>query len=89
MNFKNIYRKAFIAAAALAPAAVFAEGTDGGTGDTSLLTDMLSEVKEAMLAALEAAGPVVTGVIVAGLGLWIAIALVGVLKRAFGAGKGR
>lgn len=89
MNFKNIYRKAFIAAATLAPAAVFAEETSGSGTDDTLLTSMLTSIQTAMTDALEAAGPVVTGVIVAGLGLWIAIALVGVLKRAFGAGKGR
>lgn len=89
MNFKNLYRKAFIASVALSPAALLAEETGGSTTGSTFLVDLLSDVKGDMVDALEAAGPYITGVITAGLAIWISIALVGVLKRAFGAGKGR
>lgn len=65
-----------------------AEEISGGGSDT-IATDILDQAQGALEAIITAAGPVVTSVIVAGLGLWGAIAIVGVVKRAFNSGKGR
>lgn len=75
---------------ALSALPVLAEETSGsGTSDGSLAEGVLADAQGALEGILTSAGPVVSAVIVAGLGLWGAIAIVGVVKRAFNSGKGR
>ena len=74
---------------ALSALPVLADGTSGGTSSSTVAEDILDQAQGALEAIITAAGPVVSAVIVAGLGLWGAIAIVGVVKRAFNSGKGR
>lgn len=73
---------------ALTALPALAEETSGGTSST-IAEDVLDGASEALQAILIAAGPVISTVVIAGLGLWGAIAIVGVVKRAFNSGKGR
>lgn len=80
--------------AATAPMALLAEGGTSGSGTSSIVsmsdvTDIFTNAQEDMTSLLSAAIPVVVAFVGGGLIIWGAIALVGVLKRAFGAGKGR
>lgn len=77
-----------LAAGAAVPCSVFADTvtpivTQAQVGEifTNAQTDMTSLITAAM--------PVVVAFVGGGLVIWGAIALVGVIKRAFGAGKGR
>lgn len=58
--------------------------------ETENVADQVIEGSQnALEAVITAVGPAVVAVVVAGLGLWGAIAIVGLIKRAFNAGKGR
>ena len=73
---------------ALTALPALAEETSGGTS-SPVAEDVLDGASSALQAIITAAGPVITTVVIAGLGLWGAIAIVGVVKRAFNSGKGR
>lgn len=73
--------------AATAPMALLAEGENIVT--VADVTDIFTNAQADMTSLLSAAIPVVIAFVGGGLVIWGAIALVGVLKRAFGAGKGR
>lgn len=77
--------------AATAPMALLAEDstTSSGIVSTSDVTSIFTQAQTDMTSLLDAAIPVVCAFVGGGLIIWGAIALVGVLKRAFGAGKGR
>ena len=83
-------KKLMCSAGALALTALpaLAEETSGGTSST-VAENVLDGASSALQAIITSAGPVITTVVVAGLGLWGAIAIVGVVKRAFNSGKGR
>ena len=77
--------------AATAPMALLADDSTTASGivSTSDVTGIFTQAQTDMSSLLEAAIPVVCTFVGGGLIIWGAIALVGVLKRAFGAGKGR
>ena len=84
-------KKLMYAAGAFALSAlpVLAEETGGSSTTGTTADGILTEAQGVLEAIIASAGPVVSAVIVAGLGLWGAIAIVGVVKRAFNSGKGR
>lgn len=51
--------------------------------------DIFTQAQTNMTTLVSNALPVIIAFVVGGLTIWAAIALIGVLKRAFGAGKGR
>ena len=81
--------------ASVASLATFAEETSGGsttsTGIVSVqdVTDIFSNAQTSMTSLIDAALPVIIAFVGGGLIIWGALALVSLLKRGFGAGKGR
>lgn len=71
----------------------FAEGSAPSAGPEaysgSVAETVVNNASTTLINFIEGAGVVVAAVIVAGLAIWGAIALVGILKRAFQTGKGR
>lgn len=89
----NMKKFALALGGALASVASFAEET-GGSADTSLVpvadvSGIFTQAQTAMGSLLDAALPVVIAFVVGGLTIWGALALVSLIKRGFGAGKGR
>lgn len=70
-----------------APFALLAEETSGSGADTA--TTVIENAQNSLEGILTTAGGAVAALVAAGLAIWGAIAIVGVLKRAFSAGKGR
>lgn len=54
-----------------------------------IVQDIVTQSQSSLSSMLETVGPAVVAIVVAGLAIWGGIALVGVIKRAFNAGKGR
>lgn len=84
-------KKLFVALASVGSSVVaLAEGT---AAETIVGTDDVTGIFEAaqtnMEALIDAALPVAIAFVGGGLVIWGALALVSILKRAFGAGKGR
>lgn len=79
-----------LAAVAAAPLSLLAEGgTSTPIVSTADLQGIFTNAQTDMTALITAAMPVIVAFVGGGLVIWGAIALVGVIKRAFGAGKGR
>lgn len=75
-------KKILLSLAAVGPAVcAFAEETSSSA--------IVTEAQSTLAGLLEQVSGVVGGLVTAGLVIWGGIALVGVLKRAFSAGKGR
>lgn len=75
---------------ALASVLAFAEESSGSDiVSVSDMTDMFTTAQSNMSSLIDAAIPVAISFVVGGLVIWGAIALVGILKRAFTSGKGR
>lgn len=68
---------------------VLAAGESNGTNVVQNVTSAANAVSGAVGDAANAAAPVIVTVIGIGVALWIIPTIVGVVKRAFGAGKGR
>lgn len=81
---KNISRLALAVPALCACGSALA----AGEGDT-VASSVIDQAQSSLEGILTSAGSAVTALVVAGLAIWGAIAIVGVLKRAFSAGKGR
>lgn len=90
---KKIFNKLFALGAVMSSGVALAEETSGSSSTAIIgvedMTDMFSTAQQNMTSLLDAAIPVAVSFVVGGLVIWGAIALVGVLKRAFSAGKGR
>ena len=81
-----------LAFAATSPLALLAEETGSGTSDVTasgLAEGLVSAAGESLTGMLDTVAPVIVTVVVAGLAIWGGIALVGMIKRGFNAGKGR
>ena len=81
-----------LAVAATSPLALLAEETSGsgsGDGAIGMAGNVISGASDALTGMLDTAAPVIVTVIIAGLSIWGGIALVGLIKRGFNAGKGR
>lgn len=94
---KNKWQKALVfAGMAMTSVMAFAEGADTSVDadailgyDNAKITDLFTGVKEQFSGLIEAALPYITAFVVAGLVIWGALALIGIMKRAFGSGRGR
>lgn len=82
-------RKLVALVAGLSSAALFAAGEDNATNVFENVQSAANAVKDGVGNAANAAAPVIVTVIGIGVALWIIPTIVGVVKRAFGAGKGR
>lgn len=80
-KMKKILPAALVAASSLG---LFA--ADGGM-DTTQATTMMTQIKTGLEAILTAAGPIVTALILSGIGIWAVFAVVRLMKRAFNSGK--
>ena len=83
-DFRKLYVGSMIALGSAVSA--FAEET-GST--SSVAADLINDAQGSLQGILTTAGGAVSAIVVAGLAIWGAIAIIGVLKRAFNAGKGR
>lgn len=79
---------ATLAVGVLGAAVAVAEETSGGN-TTSVAETIISDAQTTMEGILSSAGGAVSALVVAGLVIWAGIAIVGLLKRGFSAGKGR
>lgn len=83
--------KKFLAFAGLVSASLASVAAESGavayTG--SVAETIASDASTTLTNFLTGVGPVVAGLVVAGLAVWAGIAIVGILKRGFSAGKGR
>lgn len=85
-SFKQMKKLIYSASAfALTALPVLAQEAGGEAASEQII----SGAETALKGLLDSAGPVVASVVIAGLGIWGAIAIVGLIKRAFNAGKGR
>lgn len=85
-------KKYLLALAPFAPFAVLAADGAGGSGTAyagSVAETIVTQSSTTLQNFITGAGTVVAGVIIAGLAIWGGIALVGIVKKAFSAGKGR
>lgn len=78
-----------LAAFAAAPLSLLAEGAATPIVTQEQVGEIFTNAQTDMTSLITAAMPVVVAFVGGGLVIWGAIALVGVIKRAFGAGKGR
>lgn len=73
-----------------ASAASFAaEGSGAINYEGSVAATIANDASTTLQNFLTGVGPVVAGIVVAGLAIWAGIAIVGIVKKAFSAGKGR
>lgn len=86
---KNTFKRVACAAGAFALGALPALAEETGGGSTTTADTVIDNAQSALEGILTSAGSAVSALVVAGLAIWGAIAIVGVLKRAFSAGKGR
>lgn len=77
--------KKFFALFALSPLGLLA--ADPAAMDTTQATTMMTAVQTGLESILTAAGPIITAIILAGLGIWAVFAVVRLLKRAFNTGR--
>lgn len=87
---KKILMKTAVVAATFAPVLAFAAGEDEtGTNVLNNVKAAAGAVQGAVADAANGAAPIIVAVIGIGVALWIIPTIVGVVKRAFGSGKGR
>lgn len=88
---KNIYMKACaLVGASVASLATFAaDGADSGIVSVDDVTSIFTNAQSSMTSLIDAALPVIIAFVGGGLIIWGGLALVSLLKRGFGAGKGR
>lgn len=77
--------KKYMALCALSPLGLLA--ADPAAMDTTQATTMMTAVQTGLESILTAAGPIITAIILAGLGIWAVFAVVRLLKRAFNTGR--
>lgn len=78
-------KKFILSVPLLGASAAFAEGATGM--DTTTATTMMTQIQTGLEAILTAAGPIITAVILSGIGIWAVFAVVRLMKRAFNSGK--
>lgn len=66
-----------------------AEGSGAVSYEGSVAATIANDASTTLQNFLTGVGPVVAGIVVAGLAIWAGIAIVGIVKKAFSAGKGR
>ena len=84
----NKLNKLAIAASVAASSVLPALAEDpAATMDTTTATTMMTQIKTGLEAILTAAGPIITALILSGIGIWAVFAVVRLMKRAFNSGK--
>lgn len=83
------FRKLFVGSMVALGSVVSAFAEETGSGTSSVAEGLISDSQDALTSILSSAGTSVAALVAAGLAIWGAIAVIGVLKRAFNAGKGR
>lgn len=86
---KKIMMKTAVVAATFAPVLAFAQEEQTGTNVLNNVKAAAGAVQGAVADAANGAAPIIVAVIGIGVALWIIPTIVGVVKRAFGSGKGR
>ena len=86
--------KKFLLALGAVSAAAASFAVDGSAGgaiayEGSVAETIAKNASDSLQNFLTGVGPVVAGIVVAGLAIWAGIAIVGIVKKAFSAGKGR
>lgn len=90
MNMKKVLTAlGVVGSSALAFAEEGATGTANAIVEVADVTDIFTNAQDSMGDLIAAALPVVIAFVGGGLIIWGALALVSLLKRGFGAGKGR
>lgn len=79
---KKILPAALVAASMALPALA-----EDGAMDTTTATTMMTQIQTGLEAILTAAGPIITALILSGIGIWAVFAVVRLMKRAFNSGK--
>lgn len=74
-----------MALAAIAPFVALAEGD--ATMDTTAATTMLTSAQTGLTSLLSAAAGILTAIVLAGLAIWGALAIVRIVKKAFKTGS--
>lgn len=82
-------KKILMAVSAALPVSLLAQEAQNGTNVIQNVQAVGSAVQGAVGDAANVAAPIIVTVIGIGLALWIIPTIVGVMKRAFGSGKGR
>lgn len=86
----NKLKKFGVAAlASLGSFAVMAEGGTAGADTFNAADSIITPAQNALTGVLTSAGGAVASILLAGLAIWGGIAIVGLIKRSFNAGKGR
>lgn len=86
---KKLMMKTAVVAATFAPVFAFAQEAQTGTNVLNNVKAAAGAVQGAVADAANGAAPIIVAVIGIGVALWIIPTIVGVVKRAFGSGKGR
>lgn len=79
--------KLAIAASVASSSVLPALAEDSVSMDTTTATTMMTQIKTGLEAILTAAGPIITALILSGIGIWAVFAVVRLMKRAFNSGK--
>ncbi len=89
-DFFNM-KKLFLSLGAISAsvASFAAEGSGAVAYEGSVAATIAKDASDTLQNFLTGVGPVVAGIVVAGLAIWAGIAIVGIVKKAFSAGKGR
>ena len=82
-------KKLFYSALAVAGSASAALAQEGSASAINIAETLTEQAKDSLTGMLDTVAPVIVAVVVAGLSIWGGIALVGIIKRGFTAGKGR
>lgn len=86
---KKLAMRLSAAAVTLSPGLLFAQEQQSGTNVYENVQAAAGAVQGAVSDAARGAAPIIVAVIGIGVALWIIPTIVGVVKRAFGSGKGR
>lgn len=84
---KEYKMKKILLAVTVAASSLGLLAADGGGMDTTQATTMMTQIQTGLEAILTAAGPIVTALILSGIGIWAVFAVVRLMKRAFNSGK--
>lgn len=82
-------KKLLSSAAAVVGSSFVALAQESSSTAASMAGDIADQAQSSLVEMLDTVAPVIVAVVVAGLGIWGGIALVGIIKRGFNAGKGR
>lgn len=82
-------KKLLCSAVAVVGSVPFALAQEQNVTAANIAENITEQAQTSLTEMLNTVAPVIVAVIVAGLSIWGGIALVGIIKRGFNAGKGR